>query len=105
MTKLKNWDSHEPPDRNLCGGEISIFPLPHPLYASLAPARTPLSSVLMAGFAKLPFFHDARLGSFPFNPACLSEGFAPLCRRPFPDWLAFASFPAIIGISIKWGEG
>lgn len=43
MTKLKNWDSHEPPDRNLCGGEISIFPLPHPLYASLAPAQAPFT--------------------------------------------------------------
>lgn len=67
----------------------------------LASAKTPLALVLMAVFAQFPVFHDTRLDSLGFNPLCLTEGFAPFFRRPFPDGLAVAYFPAFASVSVR----
>jgi hypothetical protein len=71
------------------------------LDAPLAPEQALFMLIVVAGFTKFPFFHDACFGSFPFNPACLTKGFAPFFCRPFPDGLALAYFPALACLSIR----
>src|ERR1700722_14343199 len=66
-----------------------------------APEQTRFMLVVVAGFAKFPFFHDARLGSFPFNRACLTEGITAFFRRPFPHGLALSCFPACASVSFR----
>jgi len=55
----------------------------------------------MAVFTESPFFRDARLRSFPFDPACFTEGFASFFRRPFPDGLGFTDFSAFTSVGIR----
>jgi hypothetical protein len=78
----------------------SLFVLLYFLDALLAQAKTPLALGLMAVFTELPFFHDTRLRSFLFNPACFTEGFASFLRRPFPYGLAVTDFSAFTSVGI-----
>jgi hypothetical protein len=71
-------------------GTESCLELAPLLNTLLVPVKTLLILVLRA---------DAGLGSFAFNPACLTEGLALFLRRPFPDSFAFTDFSEFANVS------